>query len=179
MSLLGTLNGAIEDILEILAGNDITGLEEQTDFIAQALSAWFEASGRFEDPKKKMVAVSGENVVYQGRILVSIITLVPAMIWILKKKKITLISRKAQEELTLFLKGIAERANLLDKGVFIDKDKFKERGYLGSGGIGRFRDSLWATVLSEGKLSKKVKPETIAAMAVKTHDEIITDLGKE
>ncbi len=176
---LATLNGAIEDILEILEENDITGLEEQTDFIAQALSAWFEASGRFEDPKKSIEAVSGENVVYQGRVLVSILTLVPAMIWILKKKKITLISRKAQEELMLFFKGTAERANLFYKGVFIGKNKFKELGYLGSGGIGRFRDSLWAAVHAERKLNNKIKPETIAAMAVKTYNDILSDLRKE
>ena len=30
--------------------------------------------------------------------------------------------------------------------MFISKSRFREKGYLGSGGIGRFRDTLWAAI---------------------------------
>jgi DGQHR domain-containing protein len=46
---LATLNAAIEDVLEYLDDAGISGLEEQTEFIAQCLDAWLEASGRRHD----------------------------------------------------------------------------------------------------------------------------------
>jgi DGQHR domain-containing protein len=165
---LATLNGAIEDILEILQINGIEGLEEQTEFIAQCLSAWFEASGRFEDPKKaRNEALSPQNVAYQGRVLVSVLALIPAMLLKLQKKKVVPISRKAKEILTEWLKEVAERANLLEDGIFIGKDKFKARGYHGAGGIGRFKDCLWAVVIGERRLTQRNKPERIHEWAEK------------
>lgn len=176
---LATLNGAIEDIIKNLEDHGIDGLEEQCEFIAQCLISWFEASGRFEDIKKaKKDSLSPQNVAYQGRILVSVITLIPAMIWKLKKKKIIFISEKAKESLTEWLKDIAERANLLEKGIFIGKDKFKAHGYLGSGGIGRFRDSLWAVIEKKHKLTKKTKTETIHKWAEENRSTVFESLGK-
>ena len=170
---LATLNGAIEDILDIMRDNGIESLNEQTEFIAQCLSAWFEASGRFEDPKKaKRDALNPQNVAYQGRILVSVIALIPAMIWKLNQKKLPFISNKAGAALVGWLSDIAERANLLEKGIFISKDRFKERGYLGSGGIGRFRSSLWAVVTGKTRLNKKMRPEKVAALAEKNQSII-------
>jgi DGQHR domain-containing protein len=165
---LATLNGAIEDILEILQINGIEGLEEQTEFIAQCLSAWFEASGRFEDPKKaRHEALSPQNVAYQGRVLVSVLALIPAMLLKLKKKKVVPISSKAKELLTEWLKEVAERADLLESGIFISKDKFKARGYHGAGGIGRFKDCLWAVAAGEHRLTQRNKPEVIHEWAEK------------
>ncbi len=165
---LATLNGAIEDALDILHNNGIQSLESQTEFLAQCLSAWFEASGRFEDPEKaRRKSLSPQNVAYQGRVLVSIFTLVPAMIWKLKKERVPFISEKAGKLLAFWLKDIARKANLLEDGVFIGKDKFKEHGYLGSGGIGRFRDTLWAVVIGKDQLTSKVKPEKVALLAEK------------
>jgi hypothetical protein len=46
---LATLNSAIEDVLGDLVRAGINSLEEQTEFLAQCLSAWLEASGRKED----------------------------------------------------------------------------------------------------------------------------------
>ncbi|MBN1902998.1 hypothetical protein JW926_16865, partial [Candidatus Sumerlaeota bacterium] len=76
---LATLNGAIENVLEIMENHDISSLEMQTEFLAQCLTAWLEASGRFENKERKKTGVlSPQNVAYQGRILVSVITLIPA-----------------------------------------------------------------------------------------------------
>jgi len=176
---LATLNGAIEDILEALIEHDISSLDEQSEFIAQSLQAWLEASGRFERPKKKKDAVDSESVVYQGRVLVSILTLIPAMIWKLRKEKVTYISDKAKKVLTAWLKDIAAKANLLDHDVFIDKSKFRERGYLGSGGIGRFRDTLWAAIVSTDKLRKNTKNERIHELAEKGRHLVLGELQKE
>ncbi len=162
---LSTLNAAIEGVIGIMEKQDITSLEMQTEFFAQCLTAWLEASGRFDNVKeKKKKELHPENVVYQGRILVSVIDLIPAMIWKLKSAKVQLVSDKAVIALTNWLKDVAKRANLLEKNVFIDKSKFKKLGYLGSGGIGRFRDSLWAVIVDNKSLGK-AKPERVAQLA--------------
>ena len=149
---LATLNGAIEDALPALEKCGIKSLEMQTEFLAQCLTAWLDASGRFESTKaRKHKELDPENVVYQGRVLASILALVPAMLWELKKTKVkktevTFVSARAQERLTKWLHEIADRANLLQDGAFIEKKEFKNRMYLGSGGIGFFRDTLWAAL---------------------------------
>jgi DGQHR domain-containing protein len=174
---LATLNGAIEDILDILQTNGVESLDDQTEFIAQCLSAWFEASGRFEDPKKaRNELLSPQNVAYQGRVLISVLALIPAMLFKLKKKKIVLISDRAKELLTEWLRKVAERADLLENGIFIGKDKFKARGYHGAGGIGRFKDCLWAVAIGERKLTKKNKPETIHEWAERNRASVFKGL---
>jgi DGQHR domain-containing protein len=45
---LATLNNAIEDTLPILTMSGIESLEMHTEFLAQCLTAWLEASGRFQ-----------------------------------------------------------------------------------------------------------------------------------
>lgn len=161
---LATLNRAIESILDTLYSNGITSLIGQTQFLAQCLEAWLQASGRFEkisSPTKR--ELSTENVAYQGRILVSILSLIPALIWKLNKTKVPLTSNKAKNVLIKFLTEIAKNAGLLFKGVFIDKNKFKAKGFLGSGGIARFRDTLWASITR--KISQRLKAETIKKYA--------------
>jgi len=176
---LATLNGAIEDVLDIMEKHDISSLEMQTEFIAQCLTAWLEASGRFESKvRSKEIELTPQNVAYQGRILVSVIALIPAMIWKLKEEKVPLVSDKALATLTNWLKGVAERANLLEGGVFIDKGKFKESGYLGSGGIGRFRNTLWAVVAGKERIPKITKPDEVAALSNQNRQMVFSKLGK-
>jgi len=173
---LATLNGAVEDELEILYKNDIQSLDSQTEFIGQCLTAWFEATGRFEDPNaSKRKALSPDNVVYQGRVLVSVLTLVPAMIWILWNKNISYLSTKAQSELIEQLEVIARNAGLMDRGIFIGKTEFKERGFLGSGGIARFRNILWAAVFRNNKIGDMTS-EVIAKKAQENRDRVFKDL---
>jgi len=162
---LATLNGAIEDVLECMENNEILGLEMQTNFLAQCLEAWLEASGRFESKTEKGKDLNPQNVAYQGRILVSVMTLIPAMIWKLSEEKISFVSDEALQILVDWLKEIAKNAGLLKKNTFVDKDEFKEKGYLGSGGIGRFRDTLWAVAIGNKKLPND--SDKIAAMAEK------------
>jgi DGQHR domain-containing protein len=176
---LATLNGAIEDELGTMEKHKISGLEMQTEFLSQCLTAWLEASGRFESKAcSKKNELTPQNVAYQGRVLVSVIALIPAMIWKLKEEKVPLVSDKALATLTNWLKDIAKQANLLENGVFIDKDKFKERGYLGSGGIGRFRDSLWAVVVGRDKITKNTKPEEVSILSDKNFKFVFSELGK-
>jgi DGQHR domain-containing protein len=176
---LATLNGAIESILEDLTTHEITSLEMQTDFLAQCLTAWLEASGRFEKKTgKKAKELDPQNVVYQGRVLVSILALMPAVLWKLKSEKVKFISSKALNNLTSWFKDIAKRANLLEHDIFIDKNDFKEKGFLGSGGIGRFRDSLWAVIKGDRKLTNKTEPDKIAKLAQENKDFVRVELNK-
>jgi DGQHR domain-containing protein len=176
---LATLNGAIEDILDTMEKNEITGLDMQTEFLAQCLTAWLEASGRFENKKSsKKIELTSQNVAYQGRILVSVIALIPAMIWKVKTEKATLISDKALLTLTDWLKDVAAWANLLEDGMFISKNKFKERGYLGSGGIGRFRDSLWAVVVDKKKITETTTTKEVSDLAEHNRQLVYSKLGK-
>lgn len=174
---LATLNSAIEDVLECVEASGIDGLEAQTEFFAQCVSAWLEASGRFERPTSRAkAALSPENVAYQGRVLVSIISLLPAMTWRIKRERLPFVSGRTKDVLTEWLKEIAHRAALLEGEVFLAKAKFRERGFLGSGGIGRFRDSLWAAAIGDQRV-KGMPAEKIAQVAEKNHNLVLSQLG--
>lgn len=161
---LATLNNAIEDVIEVLRKNGIDNINSQTEFLSQCLNSWLQASGRFENPEsREKKELSPANVAYQGRVLVSVIALIPALIWKLHTKKVVLISDKASEMLIGFLKTIAQNAGLLDNEIFIDKNKFKKRGFLGSGGIARFRDLLWASI--KGRKTARLKSERVSKIA--------------
>lgn len=163
---LATLNSAIEDVLVLLRKNKIDGLEAQTEFLAQILICWFEATGRFESQKNKAnEGLDPENVVYQGRVLVSVIALIPAILLKLREEKVKESSSEAQKILTTWFKTIIKKAHLEEGGKFISKGRFKQRGYLGSGGIGRFRDTLWAAI--KGDDLGGLKPEQIQKRAEK------------
>ena len=149
---LATLNGAIEDVLPDLDAADLTSLNNQTEFIAQCLEAWLDASGRRESWKPKVRnSLDAQSVVYQGRVIVAVLSLVPAMIWRVTQERVPLISQKALDILTGWLTEVLRRAKLTEGDVFMAKDGFKKRGYLGSGGIGRFRDALWAGIRAPAK----------------------------
>ncbi len=150
---LATLSAAIEGVMPELRKAGIDGLEVQTEFLAQCLAAWLDASGRFEAPDDRN-SLNPENVAYQGRVLVSILDLIPAILWKVKRST-ALVSEAVQRRTQKLLQDTAERAGLLDdNGVFIDKKQFKEQQYLGSGGIGRFRDTLWASFGATESTSK-------------------------
>jgi hypothetical protein len=68
---LATLNSAIEEVLDDLRNADITSLDAQTEFLAMCLDAWLDATGRKEDSPQ----LDATNVAYQGRVLVSFLTL--------------------------------------------------------------------------------------------------------
>jgi hypothetical protein len=169
------LNGAIEDILPALHSAGTTSLEAQTDFLAQCLTAWFEASGRFEKPSTKngVPSINPENVTYQGRTLIAVLAVVPAAISYLKKNRVPLVSDNAAKRLIKWFRELAQRAGLLQKGIFIPKSRFQKRGYLGSGGIGRLRDILWAAVSGRKNLAR-MKPETVSALAATARKEILS-----
>jgi DGQHR domain-containing protein len=174
---LATLNNGIEDVLPTSAKCGIKGLEMQTEFLAQCLTAWLEASGRFEGRESlKHKQLDPGNVAYQGRVLVSILALVPAMLWKLKKDGVAFVSTNAQERLTRWLAEIADRAGLLQDGIFIGKKEFKNRKYLGSGGIGLFRDTLWSAMSTKIDL-RRAKPEKIGRIANEMRSHVFKSLG--
>jgi hypothetical protein len=159
---LATLNSAIEGVIPALDSCDVSNLEAQTAFLAEVLECWLEASGRSE--AQGTTELSPDNVVYQGRVLVSVIDLVPAILSRLKEEGISFVSDPARQEIKKWLRAAIERAGLLHDGQFVSKDEFKELGFLGSGGIARFRNQLWAAAFRKKRLGK-VKLEKIAGEA--------------
>ncbi len=172
---LATLNAAIEDVLDCLETSDVNSLDDQAQFLATCLDAWLIASGRKEEliDQGKLDA---DNVAYQGRVLVSFLSLVPACIWALRRNGIQPLSDAATPLLVKFLKGAISRAGLLEDGVFLPKSAFREKGFLGSGGIGRFRNTLWAAVAGRGSIEDLDDGE-LAARADKNRSTVRHDLA--
>lgn len=172
---LATLNSAIEAVIEPLSAADVKSLREQVEFLAQCLDAWFEATGR----KEQLIGTDGldpENVAYQGRVVVSFLTLIPACLWTLRKGRQPLVSDKSKELLVEWLQELLDRAGLLDRGRFIPKSQFKEKGFLGSGGVARFRDTLWAAVIGTQKISRLL-PERKSALAEENRATVQEELN--
>jgi DGQHR domain-containing protein len=155
---LATLVGAVEDVLDALRQARINDLAGQTAFTANALSAWLKAAGRYQDPAKiRTEELDPDNVIYQGRILVSVINLIPAMLAHLASRDEAPLLEETELKLADWSRHLIERADLLKNGKFIDRKQFRVNGYLGSVGIGRFRDLLWAAVsqqFSKNKLTE-------------------------
>ena len=150
---LATFNSAVERTLDYLTGAGIRGLDEQTTFLAQCLTAWLDATGRRHDVEETP-RLDPENVAYQGRNLVSALELVPACIWKLRRDRARLISSKATEVLTGWFREVLDRSGLLRDGKFVPKSEFKKKGFHGSGGIGRFRDTLWAAATADTSIAR-------------------------
>jgi DGQHR domain-containing protein len=150
---LATLNSAIEDVIEDMNRAGIKSLETQAEFLAQCLDAWLEATGRKEDVTESP-NLDPENVAYQGRVVVSFLTLLPACIWKIKKADVPFVSDDAQHLLVQWLRRVMGRAGLLEKDRFLAKRGFKEKGFLGSGGLARFRDTLWAGALGSTQVEE-------------------------
>lgn len=171
---LATLNSSIEGVIPALDTCDITNLEAQTSFLAQVLDCWLQATGRAET--QGTLELNPQNVVYQGRVLVSVIDLVPAILSHIKQKKLPYVSDKARAEITDWLRSAIGNAGLLKDGEFVPKDEFKKMGFLGSGGIGRFRNRLWVSAFRKSKLGD-LSPEEIAKSADCQRDEANRVLG--
>lgn len=175
---LATLNGSIEDVIEWLYSAKIVSLDAQSRFIAMCLNAWLEASGRFEDPEvARSGGLSSENVAYQGRVIVSIMTLIPAILLTLTKAKIEFDTDEAEELVTDWLRGVGKRSGLVKDGKLLGKQEFKARQYLGTGGLGRFRDALWAAAGSSKSIESKTE-EQISAIAERHRATVAASLAK-
>lgn len=171
---LATLNSAISGVLGDLENARIKSLQGQTDFLAMFLNAWLIATGRKEDPSSEQLDPT--SVVYQGRVIGSALTLVPAGIWKLRQAEIAPLSARAEHHLSSWLRQIMRNAGLLKGRKFVSKSDFIKKGYLGSGGIGRFRDTIWAATIGTGKVSS-LKPQGRAALALKHRKRIEADLA--
>lgn len=171
---LATLNSSIEDVLKPLEDAGLESLEQQTNFLAQCLNSWLEASGRKEEVAESD-KLDPENVVYQGRVLVSALTLVPACINEIKRSNNkALISDNSELLLKTWFSQLMKRAGLMKNGRFLSKTDFKGKGYLGSGGIGRFRDTLWAALgaTSVAKLSAERRAELASENRAKVYSKL-------
>jgi DGQHR domain-containing protein len=168
---LATLNSAIEDVLEPMHSSKIRGLEAQSEFLALCLEAWLHATGRFEDPLSvRRSGLSSENVAYQGRVIVSVLTLIPALLVEMRDNEIHYASEKATKHLIKWLHDLAERAGILKEGKLLPKDEFKDRQYLGAGGLARFRDVLWAAA-SSATSTRNFSDERISDVAQKHREK--------
>ncbi|MBX3370931.1 MAG: DGQHR domain-containing protein [Nitrospira sp.] len=157
---LATLNSAIEEVIPIMTECGIDNLDDQTDFLAQCLDAWLEATGRKQEVSEGE-SLDPENVAYQGRVLVSFLTLLPVCI---SKLKPPLISNRSREILVRFLHDVMKRGGLVEGEKFLPKSKFKGKGFLGSGGVSRFRDLLWAAATTTENITR-LKAEALADRA--------------
>jgi DGQHR domain-containing protein len=173
---LSTLNSAIEDVLDIVSDAGIESLDSQAEFLAQCLNAWLDASGRREEVSESQ-KLDPDNVAYQGRVVVTFLTLTPWCIWLLKKSGTALVSDNAQDILTKQLYKVMQKSGLLKNGKFLARGQFKAKGYLGSGGLARFRDTLWAATIGTGRL-QGLKAEARAERAAVNRDKIMEELGK-
>jgi len=160
---LATLNSSIEEILDALFEAGISTLDDQAEFLAQCLNAWLIASGRKEQ-QTPLVSLDPQNVAYQGRVLVAFLTMIPVCIMQAKKASKIWVSQKSEQALTDWIRGTIIRAGLVQDGKFLSKADFRKRDYLGSGGIARFRDRLWAAALSEKKIGA-LSDEKISKLA--------------
>jgi len=174
---LATLAKAVEDLLDTLINSGIESLTAQTLFIAQCLTAWLTASGRAVD-QNRSTEIEDDNVVYQGRCLTSFLSLVPACLLEIKRSGKLLISSESERLCTDWLRNVLHRARLLDGDTFISKGEFKKKGYLGSGGIARFKDSLWAAAGESRQLSAVISDDALAKKAAECRDKVARDLGK-
>lgn len=170
---LATLNSAISGILENLRQARLKSLQGQTEFIATFLEAWLNASGRKESDASQQIDPT--SVVYQGRVIGSALSLVPAAIWRLRNAEIAVLSEDAEKHLTLWFRQVMRSAGLLRAKKFLSKADFTRKGYLGSGGIGRFRDTLWAAAIGSAKVSK-LQPPARAELALKHRRKVEADL---
>jgi DGQHR domain-containing protein len=172
---LATLNSAIEDILGDLSQAKITNLNAQAEFLAQCLDAWLEATGRKEEVTGSE-GLNPDNVAYQGRVVVSFLALLPACLWKLQKTKTAFTSEDAKPMLSEWLVGVMDRSGLLEAKKFLAKKKFREKGFLGSGGLARFRDTLWAAALSPNSVSN-LSEEQLVNLAEKHRKKVQSELA--
>jgi hypothetical protein len=151
-------------------------LDDQTEFLALCLDAWLEATGRKQDMSETEI-LHPDNVAYQGRVLVSFLTLLPVCISKLRRVKCPLISTRSREILASVLQDVMRRAGLLERNKFLPKSKFQAKGFLGSGGVARFRDILWAAATTSGNVSR-LKVQTIGEKAALGREKIWKEIPR-
>lgn len=173
---LATLNAAIEDVIPTMTRSGISSLDDQTEFLAQCLDAWLEATGRKQELSEGE-SLDPDNVAYQGRVLVSFITLLPVCALKLKRLKLSFVSARSRDLLAKFLHDVMKRAGLLERDKFLPKAKFKAKGFLGSGGVSRFRDILWAAATSSEDVSR-LKAESLGEQAALGREKVWSEIGK-
>jgi DGQHR domain-containing protein len=169
---LATLNSAIRETLPYLTHARVRSLQGQTDFLAACINAWLRSTGRKEPESANQLDPT--NVVYQGRVIGSVLSLTPACIWKLRQSEIALLADESEAVLTTWLRQILNHAGLMKQRKFLSKTDFTKKGFLGSGGIGRFRDTLWAAAL--GRKVSKLHPNTRADLARQNRERIESDL---
>lgn len=174
---LATLNSAIEDVLDDLVEAGISSLEGQAEFLAQCLDAWLDATGRKKEVTESD-SLDPDNVAYQGRAIVSFLTLIPACLWELEKHDLPLISNEAKSSLEKWLKGTMKRARLTKNGRFLAKSDFKAKGFVASGGLARFRDTLWIAAVSQAKMPARLGHEKLAELAAASRSQIRSRLRR-
>jgi DGQHR domain-containing protein len=174
---LATLNSAIEDVLGDLYEAGITSLDAQAEFLAQCLDAWLDATGRKEEVAESE-SLDPENVAYQGRAIVSFLTLIPACILELNRRNVALRSSEAKTALEKWLKSTMKRARLTKNGRFLGKRDFKAKGYVASGGLARFRDTLWIAAVSQTKVPYRLSAESLSELASASRARVRSQLGR-
>ena len=172
---LATLNSGIEEILDDLFVVGIRSLEAQAEFLAQCLEAWLDATGRRHDLDDSE-SLNPENVAYQGRAIVSFLTLIPACILELQRKDLPMTSPESKTLLEKWLRKTMVRARLLKDGKFLAKSDFKAKGYLGSGGLARFRDTLWAAGSPRTQVPPRLSPDLLARLASTSRTNVRSQL---
>ncbi len=85
------------------------------------------------------------------------------------------ISDRGAEDLQKWFAAIVRRAGLMRNNRFLAKDEFKERGFLGSGGIARLRDLLWSSVTARRNIGNK-SDEELAKLAADTRGKVVSEL---
>ena len=161
---LATLNSAIEDELPQLYDVGVKSLDAQVEFLALCLDAWLEATGRKEDITESD-SLDPENVAYQGRAIVSFLTLIPACIWQLQQNGLEVDSPDAPRLLKKWLKETMKRARLTKENKFLAKADIKAKGFVASGGLARFRDTLWVAATSREKRIPRMSLERLKESA--------------
>jgi hypothetical protein len=58
-----------------------------------------------------------------------------------------------------------KRARLTKGGRFLGKGDFKAKGYLGSGGLARFRDTLWIAAASHTTVPSRLSADKLTELA--------------
>lgn len=175
---LATLVGAIEDVIPDLDRVGVTNINSQTEFLAQVLSSWLSASSwrtNMPEEGQTSVAVDPQNVVYQGRVLVSVLALSTAALSVLARNDIPFISARAEKFLQNWFRGLIRKAGFIRNGRFMNRDEFKRKGFLGSGGIAKFRNRLWAA--TRGSVAR-LKDESVAARAEVARDQMLRTLAQ-
>jgi DGQHR domain-containing protein len=174
---LATLNSAIEDELPQLYEVGIKSLDAQVEFLALCLDAWLEATGRKEDITESD-SLDPENVAYQGRAIVSFLTLISACIWQLQQNGLEVDSPDAPRLLKKWLKETMKRARLTKENKFLAKADFKAKGFVASGGLARFRDTLWVAATSREKRIPRMSLERLKESATASRAKVRSELRR-